>query len=126
VIDPERAPPEFLAASYAEISPDGPDHYPAVVEKLGRMHQAGPTLETSDLGGIQARTLVMVADDDEVTLEHAISMYRAIPDSELAVVPGTSHGLLVEKPQLCNLMILDFLTSDAVPTVAPIRRLSRD
>lgn len=91
-----------------------------------RMHQEGPTLKTSYLGGIQARTLVMVADDDEVTLEHAISMYRAIPDSELAVVPGTSHGLLVEKPQLCNLMILDFLTSDAVPTVAPIRRLSRD
>jgi pimeloyl-ACP methyl ester carboxylesterase len=90
------------------------------------MHQEGPTLKTSYLGGIQARTLVMVADDDEVTLEHAISMYRAIPDSELAVVPGTSHGLLVEKPQLCNLMILDFLTSDAVPTVAPIRRLSRD
>jgi pimeloyl-ACP methyl ester carboxylesterase len=122
VIDSEGEPPEFLAASYAEISPDGPDHYPVVVEKLARMHQEGPTLETSDLRGIQARTLVMVADDDEVALEHAISMYRAIPDSELAVVPGTSHGLLVEKPQLCNRMILDFLTSDPVPTVAPIRR----
>lgn len=56
VIDPDREPPEFLAASYAEISPDGPDHYPVVVEKLARMHHEGPTLETSDLRGIQART----------------------------------------------------------------------
>jgi pimeloyl-ACP methyl ester carboxylesterase len=46
VIDPEREPPEFLAASNAEISPDGPDHYPVVVEKLARMHQEGPTLKT--------------------------------------------------------------------------------
>ena len=44
------------------------------------------------------------------------------PDAELAIVPGTSHGLLVEKPMLCNLMIVDFLTSDPVRTMAPIRR----
>ena len=35
-------------------------------------------------------------------------------DGELAVVPGTSHGLLVEKPDLCNLIITEFLTKDPV------------
>jgi pimeloyl-ACP methyl ester carboxylesterase len=30
--------------------------------------------------------------------------------SRLAVVPGTSHGLLADKPELCNTMIIDFLT----------------
>ena len=45
-----------------------------------------------------------------------------LPDAELAVVPGTSHGLLVEKPGLCNLMITEFLTKEPVPTFAPIRR----
>src|SRR5947199_301439 len=34
----------------------------------------------------------MIGDDDEVTLEHAIAMYRGLPEAELAVVPGTSHG----------------------------------
>jgi pimeloyl-ACP methyl ester carboxylesterase len=121
-IDPDLEPPDFLAASYAEISPDGPEHYPVVVEKLARMHLEGPTLAASDLGRIESRTLVMVADDDEVRLEHALELYRGLADAELAVVPGTSHGLLVEKPALCNRLILDFLTSDRVPTVAPIRR----
>jgi pimeloyl-ACP methyl ester carboxylesterase len=54
--------------------------------------------------------------------EHAIAMYRAIPNAELAIVPGTSHGLLVEKPELCNLIIEAFLTTDPIQTFAPIRR----
>jgi pimeloyl-ACP methyl ester carboxylesterase len=57
-----------------------------------------------------------------ITLEHAIRFYRGLPDGELAVVPGTSHGLLVEKPDLCNRIILDFLTLDPVETFALIRR----
>jgi pimeloyl-ACP methyl ester carboxylesterase len=65
---------------------------------------------------------VMIGDDDEVRLEHAIQLYRSLPDSELAIIPGTSHGLLVEKPTLCNTLIIDFLKTDPVPTMAPIRR----
>jgi hypothetical protein len=66
----------------------------------------------------------MFGDDDEVILEHAIVLYRVLPDAELAVIPGPSHSRLVEKPELCNTMIIDFLTNDPVPTFAPIRRVS--
>jgi pimeloyl-ACP methyl ester carboxylesterase len=55
-------------------------------------------------------------------LEHAIELCRNLPDSELAIIPGTSHGLLVEKPTLCNTLIIDFLKTDPVPTMPPIRR----
>jgi pimeloyl-ACP methyl ester carboxylesterase len=101
--------------------PDGldPDSVPG---KMARMHGSEPTLSVTDLAGVESRTLVIVGDDDEVSLEHAVEMYRGLPDGELAVVPGTSHGLLVEKPQLCNIMVIDFLTTDRVPQMAPIRR----
>jgi pimeloyl-ACP methyl ester carboxylesterase len=122
VIDPSNEPPEFLAQLYAEVSPDGPAHYPVIVRKLAQMHLQEPALSAEDLRQVKARTLVMLGDDDEVRLEHAIAMYRAIPNAELMVVPGTSHGLLVEKPALCNEVILAFLTTDPVPTMAPIRR----
>lgn len=121
-IDPDNEPPEFLRRLYGEVSPDGVDHYPVMVAKLAEMHQNEPRLTAHDLRAVTSRTLVMVGDDDEVTLEHAIDTYRAIPDAELMVVPGTSHGLLVEKPALCNQVIADFLTTDPVPTMAPIRR----
>ena len=86
------------------------------------MHAEQPTFVLSDLAQVECRTLVMVADDDEVRLEHALAAYRAIPNAELAVIPGTSHGLLVEKPELCNQIIETFLTSEPIATFAPIRR----
>jgi pimeloyl-ACP methyl ester carboxylesterase len=101
--------------------PDGLDPE-SVPGKMARMHAAEPTLSASELAGVTSRTLVMVGDDDEVSLEHAVETYRALPAGELAVVPGTSHGLLVEKPELCNTMVIDFLTTDPVPQMAPIRR----
>ena len=122
VVDPDNTPPEFLEGFYCELSPDGPEHYPVVVAKLANVHVEGPNLTVADLNRIGSRTLVMIGDDDEVRLEHAIELYRSLPDSELAIIPGTSHGLLVEKPTLCNTLIIDFLTTDPVSTMAPIRR----
>ena len=124
VIDPNVEPPAFLETSYAELSPDGVDHYAVVVDKLAHMHQIEPTLTADDLAAVPCRTLVMIGDDDEVRLEHAIALYRGLPEAELAVIPGTSHGLLVEKPDLCNTIVIDFLSNDPVATFAPIRRAS--
>ena len=41
-------------------------------------------------------------------------MRRALPDAQLAVVPGTSHALPMEKPELVNRLILDFLAPEQV------------
>jgi pimeloyl-ACP methyl ester carboxylesterase len=124
VIDPNNKPPEFLAASYGEVSPDGAAHFQVVAEKFARMHLIEPALTAADLSRVTSRTLVMLGDDDEVALEHALALYRALPNSELAVIPGTSHGLLIEKPELCNSITLDFLCNEPVHTFAPIRRTS--
>jgi pimeloyl-ACP methyl ester carboxylesterase len=57
-----------------------------------------------------------------MTPVHAVEMYEALPNAELAIVPGTSHFLTQEKPRLVNQLVLDFLANDPVETVAPIRR----
>ena len=49
-------------------------------------------------------------------------MYDSLPNAELAIVPGTSHFLIQEKPHLVSAIVLDFLTNDPVPTVRGIRR----
>lgn len=36
-------------------------------------------------------------------------LLRRLPNAQLAIVPGTGHGVLAEKPDLCNRLI-DFLT----------------
>lgn len=112
----------FLGSAYGEVSPDGEDHFRVVATKIGEMAAVEPNLAASDLHKITNRTLVMFADDDIMTLTHAVQMYNALPNAELAVVPGTSHFLTQEKPELVNQIVLDFLTSEPVPTVAAIRR----
>lgn len=115
VLDP--LPPdaeEFLSGLYAEVSPDGREHWPVFWARLDQAHQEGPTLTTDDLAAITTPTLLMYADNDgEVDFEHIHAMHRALPDAQLAIVPGTGHGLLADKPELCNWMITDFLIADA-------------
>ncbi|TQM43532.1 alpha/beta fold hydrolase [Pseudonocardia cypriaca] len=111
-----------LGVWYAEDSPDGGEHFPVVAAKIIESALTGPTLAAEQLAGVPARTLVLSGDDDAITLEHTIEMYRSLPEAELAVVPGTSHVLVMEKPALVTQLVLDFLTSDAAPTIMPIRR----
>jgi pimeloyl-ACP methyl ester carboxylesterase len=112
----------FLGSRYAEVSPDGEAHFAVVTRKGFELSAREPAYTVEEVGAIGHRTLVLVADDDLVTLEHSLAFYRALPKGELAVVPGTSHFFLQEKAALCNTIILDFLTNDAVATVAPMRR----
>jgi pimeloyl-ACP methyl ester carboxylesterase len=81
-----------------------------------------PTPTAKGSGHRDAADARDVSDDDLVTMAHAVEMYEALPNAELAVVPGTSHFLTQEKPRLVNQLVLDFLTNDPAQTVAPIRR----
>jgi pimeloyl-ACP methyl ester carboxylesterase len=114
----------FFRELYEAVAPDGADHWPVVVAKATEMWRTQPTLTAEELGRIQAPTLVMVGDDDMMTLEHTTALYRAIPDSRLAVVPGASHLVPLEKPAFVNRLILEHLATDTVETMMPIRRAS--
>jgi pimeloyl-ACP methyl ester carboxylesterase len=109
-------------AVYDVVSPDGPDHWPVVFSKITAMWQTEPQIPLTDLEAIQARALVVVGDDDLITLEHTIALYRALRNAELAVVPGASHLSPMEKPDLVNHLLLEFLRQDPVPTLMPVRR----
>lgn len=112
----------FLGPGYGEVSPDGEAHFPVVASKIVTMLAGAPALAQADLGGVGCRTLLMAGDEDAVSLDDTLALYNGIPDTELAIVPGTSHFLLREKPDLCNAIMLDFLTGAHVPAVPPVRR----
>ena len=112
----------FLGPGYGEVSPDGEAHFPIVARKVVTMLAGGPALAEAELGGIRHRTLLMAGDEDAVSLDDTLVLYNGIPRAELAIVPGTSHFLLREKPALCNAIMLDFLTGESVPAVPPVRR----
>ena len=115
-------PPEPLVAAHAEVSPDGADHFAVVLGKVAQAAAEQRGLSPHDLAAVACPTLVMAADDDLVALEHTLALYRGLPHSQLAIIPGTSHLLLHEKPLLCTQLVSDFLTGEPTPTLMPIRR----
>jgi len=120
--DPAGEPPPALVRLYGEVSPHGPEHFPVVLRKVAEAVTAGPWLTETDLARVRCPTLVMASDDDIVSLEHTIALYRAIPDAELAVIPATTHVLVQEKPELCTQLVRVFLSGDRGPLIMPIRR----
>lgn len=118
----EGGVPPVLAQLYAQVSPHEPEHIQVILGKLADAARTEPALTDADLRRVRCRTLVMVGDDDLVDHPHTLALYQQIPDAELAVVPGTSHNLLLEKPRLCTQLVGEFLRTDPVPTLMPIRR----
>src|SRR5206468_3402650 len=114
---------EIVKARYAERSPDGAEHFAAILKKSRAMWEVEPTLTTDDLRKISAPALVIVGDDDLMTLAHTASLYESLPLGQLAVVPGASHAVVLEKPELVSRLIGDFLRALGKPeTHLPVRR----
>jgi pimeloyl-ACP methyl ester carboxylesterase len=100
-----------------------PSHWPEFYAKSVRMFREEPTLSLDDVRRVTTPTLVLVADDDCIEHAHTVAMFEAIPGAQLAIVPGTSHMLQLEKPALVNQLILDYLAETEPPgTFFPMRR----
>ena len=117
---------EVSAALYAEYSPDGAEHWPNVAAKGFKMgFQEEPTFSAKDLAPISTPTLVLAGDDDMFPVAHTVSMFDALPNAQLAILPGTSHLVVFEQPALVADLIDTFFATDGKrQTLAPMRRMT--
>ena len=116
--------PEDLAGSpwhraYLEVAPD-PAAWPALVAKVGELDASFAGWSADEVRSLTAPTLLMIGDSDIVRPEHTMEMFRllgggvvgdlaGLPDSQLAVLPGTSHVGLLERIDWLQSMIAGFL-----------------
>ena len=112
----------MFQAMYAQASPDGPAHFPEVWEKVRAMWAEPFDWSADVVTRIVAPVLVIVGDDDYITVAHAEEVARTVENGRLAVVPGASHVVPMEKPDLLDRLVLDFLANPVAGTLMPIRR----
>jgi pimeloyl-ACP methyl ester carboxylesterase len=104
---------------YARIAPN-PEDFPTLVAKLKELDLTFVGWPSEDIQAIEAPALVIIGDSDVVRPEHAVEMFRLVgggvagdlaglPSSRLAILPGTTHVGLVERPDLLVSMIGEFL-----------------
>jgi pimeloyl-ACP methyl ester carboxylesterase len=96
--------------------------WPTLIENV-KTQEANFVGRTADeFRSIKAPMLIMVGDSDGVPLERVVEMFKlhgggvfgdlaGLPDSQLAIIPGSSHVGIMQKPHLLLPMITEFLAA---------------
>jgi pimeloyl-ACP methyl ester carboxylesterase len=117
--------PEMMYGSpwheeYMRIAPH-PENFPTLFAKKTQMDKEIQDLPAEAIRAIRAPTLLIIGDSDLVRPEHAVEMFRllgggvfgdtpaGLPNSQLAVLPGTSHVTVVDRVDLLLAIIPPFL-----------------
>jgi pimeloyl-ACP methyl ester carboxylesterase len=104
---------ERVSQEYAQLSPDGADYADTVGAKIGTMWESEPNIDPASLSALSMPVLVMAGDRDIIAPDHTRLIHESIPNSQLAIVPASSHMLIRERPVLVGRILQEFL--DAVP-----------
>jgi len=117
--------PEMMHGSpwhdeYMRIAPR-PEDFAKLFAKKTEMDRQTTDLPAESIQAIRSPTLLIIGDSDFVRPEHAVEMFRllgggifgdtpaGLPDSQLAILPGTSHVSLASRTELLIPMINSFL-----------------
>lgn len=76
--------------------------------KLNRMMLDYPNVAYSELKKIKAAVLIMQGDRDIIRPEHSLKLFQSIPNSQLCILPGTTHGACWEKQALFLMILHNF------------------
>ena len=82
--------PQQYKDAYMSVAPD-PDKLSTMNDKCAKRMAEFKDWSEDMLRSISAPTLLIIGDKDLMTPEHAVEMYRIIPECELAIIPG-GHG----------------------------------
>ena len=78
--------------------------------KLYEMMRDYPNIPYSKLHTITAPCLIMGGDRDVIRPEHLVKMFQNIPNSQLCILPGATHGGAWEQKEAFLKILNDFFT----------------
>jgi pimeloyl-ACP methyl ester carboxylesterase len=100
--------------AYQRVAPR-PEDWGSLVEKCKEMWRTFEGWPADEMRAIAAPLLVMAGDSDSLRLEHALELYRMVPRGQLAVLPGSDHGVPIARADLVAAILADFFNApDAV------------
>ncbi len=108
-VAPEDKSLTALRVAYQRASPDGPAHWPTLLARDRALWLQPVTIEKDKLATVKAPTLVVSGDGDSVLVEHALEIFRTLPDAQLCVLPATGHNTFVPRAAWLLPMLTSFL-----------------
>jgi pimeloyl-ACP methyl ester carboxylesterase len=98
-------------AAIAEAAKSWPRPTPAVKQRLQDLMDKYPNITTSQLQTIKTPVLVVAGDHDGIKIDQTISLYQNLPHAQLWIVPGATHFVAMEQPDVVNREVIAFLTT---------------
>lgn len=108
--NPESYPGNFIKhymTGHSDLS-----NFGGLLEEMSTMWTQSPSFTVSDIATIKAKTLVIAGDHEDMDLGHTLSLYNALPNAQLFIVPDATHYSLQERPELINMVVLQFLKEE--------------
>lgn len=100
--------PKELKEPYDKVASD-PSQWPSVVAKFKRAAVNFQGWRPEEMKSIKSHTMVIFGDHDIFRPEHAVQMFRLIPNAQLAVLPDTEHFAVWTRPDWMVRTITAFL-----------------
>jgi len=97
-----------MRAGWSDMNPE-PGHYEEAMNKILEMWRTLPQFTVAELRSIRARTMICAGDHDLIRPEHTAALAHAIPGAATWIVPDASHSAMMERPELVNARVLEFL-----------------
>jgi pimeloyl-ACP methyl ester carboxylesterase len=118
---PEVFAGSLIEADYRTIAPN-PDDFPALVLKVRDLTRSATAMPVETIRAMTAPTMIIVGDADIITPEHAVELFRLrgggvpgdfvpMPPAQLAILPGTTHMMLIERTAWLGSMVPAFLAA---------------
>jgi pimeloyl-ACP methyl ester carboxylesterase len=97
------------AEDYARLSAT-PDDFREFVAAVSRMQATQPNATADDLAGVRVPVTITQGEEDEfITREHAEYLARSIPGAELVILPGVTHFAPLQRPEVFDAAVFEFL-----------------
>ena len=121
MLTPEMFEGTPIKTEYDNLAPD-PKHWSLFVNKMKKFITEPYDLGAEKIKAIRSPTLIITGDGDGVLPEHAVEMFRLrggvymidfgpVPDTQLAIYPGTSHISVMMQTDWLLSMVVPFLNA---------------
>jgi len=93
------------------------DHFKSFRQAVSEMMSTQPNYRAADLREIRVPVAIVHSEDEEfIRREHAEYLAQTLPLAELHVLPGVSHFAPLQRAEVFNSVLLEFL--GAMPSTA--------
>ncbi|RRB06565.1 alpha/beta fold hydrolase [Larkinella rosea] len=103
----EKALPGFIAERKKQMPQ--PQQWSRFLSELQKAWLEPVYIDKAALKKIKCPTLIVAGDHDGST-ERFVSIYKTIPNAQLAIIPGSGHVVLLQQPKLTYDVIHPFIS----------------